>query len=177
METKLRRREILRQLQRGGRPITGGELAERMKVSRQAIVQDIAVLRAAGEEIIATSEGYIYLENGKKQGIIRAYLVRHDPERLEEELFLIVKAGGKVLDVSVEHPLYGELSGPLQLSSEEDVSAFISRIKKDSGKLLSNLTGGIHVHKVEAADEATQDKILDLLREKGFLFEQVSEKD
>ncbi|MDI3279982.1 MAG: HTH domain-containing protein, partial [Bacillota bacterium] len=45
MEAAKRRQEILALLLRRGSPVTGGELAQRFGVTRQVIVQDIALLR------------------------------------------------------------------------------------------------------------------------------------
>ncbi|MHA4790996.1 HTH domain-containing protein, partial [Klebsiella pneumoniae] len=56
-----RRALILQWLKENHRPMTGTELANKTNVSRQVIVQDISLLKARNEPIIATSQGYLYL--------------------------------------------------------------------------------------------------------------------
>ena len=55
-----RREEIMKMLVESSRAIKGTELASLFNVTRQIIVKDIAILRAAGNNIIATPDGYIY---------------------------------------------------------------------------------------------------------------------
>ena len=59
MDAKERRSAILQLLRSRTQPVTGGELAQLMGVSRQVIVQDVALLRTSGASIFATPEGYI----------------------------------------------------------------------------------------------------------------------
>jgi transcriptional regulator of NAD metabolism len=49
---------IVELLREGHRPITGSELSLSLGVSRQAIVNDMAILRAAGEPIDGSPQGY-----------------------------------------------------------------------------------------------------------------------
>lgn len=53
-----RRDELIRIMQESENPMTGTDLAQRFGVTRQVIVQDIAVLRAKGFAIVATPQGY-----------------------------------------------------------------------------------------------------------------------
>ena len=149
-------------------PMQGSEIAAHFRVSRQCVVQDVAILRAAGTEILATPQGYRLPENGLRS--VRAILAcRHAPERTEEELQILVDHGVHVLDVMVEHPLYGELRGPLMIRSRLDLQDFLNKVRQTKAMLLLSLTGGIHLHTVEAAREELITRARAKLRERGFL--------
>lgn len=163
-----RRRRIVATIRSHRGPLSGAELAKQLRVSRQCLVQDIAILRAAGEEIVATPRGYRLPENGKDSH--RAVLAcRHAPERTEEELQILVDHGVKVLDVIVEHPLYGELRGSLMLESRTDVQDFLKQVKATHAALLSSLTRGVHLHTVEASRPEMISRARAKLRQRGFL--------
>ncbi|ADQ07889.1 3H domain protein [Caldicellulosiruptor hydrothermalis 108] len=170
MRTEERRNKIIEILKNAKKAISGTELAKLFGVTRQVIVQDIAILRAKGIKILSAPQGYI-IDHTKENSIKRVFAVKHECERTEEELNLIVDNGGKVLDVIVEHPLYGELRGLLMLSSRYDVSKFMEFVKEGKAKLLSSLTGGVHLHTVEADSEEVLNRIQKILKEKGFLME------
>lgn len=145
-----RRRAIMDWMQSHGAPVRGGELAKHFRVSRQCLVQDVAILRAGGEEILATPRGYRLPEGGVRAH--RAILAcRHTWERTKEELEILVDHGVKILDVIVEHPLYGELRGSLMIESRADVDDFLDQVAVKHASLLSSLTHGIHLHTVEAS--------------------------
>jgi len=163
-----RRRQILEKLAQAGQPVTGAELAREAGVSRQVIVQDIALLRAGGSQILATPRGY-FLQDDAHTKCRRTYAVRHDQEGLEQELLIMVDQGGTVLDVVVEHPLYGEIRGLLMLSCREDVYGFVNNLKHSGALPLSSLTGGVHLHTVEAAGPEVLDKIAGRLAEANIL--------
>jgi len=149
-------------------PAQGGELARRFRVSRQCVVQDIAILRASGEEILATPQGYRLPEQGS--GAFRAILAcRHAPERTEEELQILVDYGVKILDVLVEHPVYGELRGALMIESRADLQDFLGSIRSTKAALLSSLTDGVHLHTVEASRQEMISRAKGKLRARGFL--------
>ena len=163
-----RRRRIVAWMRSHGAPIRGGELAKRFRVSRQCLVQDVAILRAAGEQILATPRGYRLPE--ERNHAHRAILAcRHDPERTEEELQILVDHGVKVVDVIVEHPLYGDLRGSLMIESRADVQDFLGQVKAAHASLLSTLTGGVHLHTVEAARPEMISRAKARLRARGFL--------
>ncbi len=163
-----RRRRIVGWMQRHGAPISGSELARRFHVSRQCLVQDIAILRASGEQIVATPRGYRLPESSPHPH--RAILAcRHAPERTEEELQILVDQGVKILDVIVEHPLYGELRGSLMLESRADVQDFLKRVRASHAALLSSLTGGVHLHTVEASRPEMISQAKARLGARGFL--------
>ena len=57
MEGDARRQELLRLISKSQKPISGTELAQTLHVSRQVIVQDVALLRASKYPIFATNRG------------------------------------------------------------------------------------------------------------------------
>lgn len=145
-----RREKLLSLLKRSKRPLSGTWLARKLGVSRQVIVQDVALLRAHGERVHSTPRGYIFSPN-LQGGTFRDVLaVRHEPRKTGEELYVLVDRGITVVDVVVEHPVYGELRGYLYLKSRRDVDLFLERVKRDKAPLLSVLTDGYHWHTVEA---------------------------
>lgn len=169
MKKEERRKGILELLGERKQPITGGDLATIFKVSRQVIVQDVALLRAEGHEILATPQGY-FLVGADRGGVQRKTLaVTHGPNELEQELNIIVDNGGRVVDVTVEHPLYGELKGFLMISSRQDVQAFLKELKKSGAAPLSLLTHGIHLHTVEALSQEALANIQKELEKAGYL--------
>ncbi|MCL5264051.1 MAG: transcription repressor NadR [Chloroflexi bacterium] len=164
-----RRNEILRILRDDHHSVTGSELATRLKVSRQVIVQDVAILRASGAEIVATPQGYVLPPQHESTTCTAVLACQHTREQTEDELTLMVDVGLRVIDVIVEHPLYGELKGLLMLDSREDVRAFICKMEETSAGLLSALTNGVHLHTVEAARPSTIQRAREELQKKGYL--------
>jgi len=163
-----RRRRMLDCIRAQRAPVRGDELARRFRVSRQCVVQDVAILRAGGKEILATPMGYRLPESSARAH--RAILAcRHAPERTQEELQILVDHGVKVLDVIVEHPIYGELRGSLMIESRADVEDFLRRVRSTSATLLSSLTRGVHLHTVEAARPQMIARAKARLRARGFL--------
>lgn len=158
MVGETRRREILKYISDSDRPVSGTKLAEIFQVSRQVIVQDIALLRAADCEILSTNRGYIC--HGAKKAV-RIFSVCHTDERIEEELNAVVDCGGTVVDVFVRHEIYGELRAPLQISSRRQVKQFLEDLKTGKSKPLTNITSGHHCHTISADSE----EILDLIEE------------
>ena len=77
--------------------------------------------------------------------------------------------GCTVLDVMVEHPVYGQLTGRLDLSSRYDVSEFIRKVSAHQARPLSDLTGGIHLHTLSCPGEAAWSRVLEALKQEGFL--------
>jgi len=163
-----RRQQILKWMRVHGDPIRGGELANRLRVSRQCLVQDVAILRAGGEEIVATPRGY-QLPRAKPKGYRAVLACQHKPEQTEEELQTLVDHGVRVLDVIVEHPIYGELRGALMLESRADVQDFLEQVRSSQAALLSALTGGVHLHTVEASRRDAISRAKTELRKRGIL--------
>lgn len=170
MNTEERRTKILKILKQSTRPVTGTHLAEQMGVSRQVIVQDMAVLRAAGEEILASPQGY-FLYYASVENYRSVVAVRHTPAQTEDELTALVDVGVEVVDVIVEHEIYGELRGMLHIASRQDVRQFVAQLNETGARLLSELTDGVHLHTLEArrADQLEQARAV--LRRRGYLIE------
>lgn len=59
MNGQLRREKIIDILSRSDKPVCGVALAKQLDVSRQVIVQDIALIRAADYDIYSTNRGYV----------------------------------------------------------------------------------------------------------------------
>jgi len=163
-----RRRRLLAWMRAKARPIPGNQLARQFHVSRQCLVQDVAILRAHGEEILSTPQGY-RLPSAEKAAHRSVIACQHPPERTEEELNVLVDHGVRVLDVIVEHPLYGELRGALMVESRTDVIDFARRWKKTKANLLSSLTRGVHLHTVEASKPQAIARAKAELHERGIL--------
>lgn len=161
-----RRRKIIKILDSSSNAVSGGNLACILGVSRQVIVQDIALLRAQNLEINSTNKGYI-INNTKTY--TREIKVKHSDEDIENELNTIVDLGGKIKDVSVYHDTYGKLSANLDIKSRHDVG--ILKEELDSGKStpLKNLTKDYHYHIIEAESKEILDLIESKLHKKGYL--------
>ncbi len=151
MDGRKRREAVAEYLAKAGAPVSAAVLAKEFAVSRQIIVGDVALLRAGGLEVAATPRGYVLPRRGA--GIVRTLACRHPSQLMEAELNAIVDQGCTVLDVIVEHPIYGQLTGPLQLSSRYDVGQFLDRCREESAAPLSLLTEGVHLHTVACPDE------------------------
>lgn len=170
MEGDVRRKKVLQLLNTANEPISGTLLAKEMGVSRQVIVQDVALLRARNKNILSTNKGYIiYSEN--KQMVTRTFPVKHSNEEIGDELSLIVEYGGKILDVVVEHEIYGQITVDLFINNKKDVDEFVEKLDQGNTTPLKELTGGIHFHTVEAGSEALLDVIEEKLKEKGYLID------
>jgi uncharacterized protein len=166
--TDRRRAAILEWMRANSSPVHGDKLARRFRVSRQCVVQDVAILRAGGQEILGTPRGYRLPDIPRNAH--RAILAcKHPPERTEEELNILADHGVKVLDVIVEHPVYGEIRGSLMLESRADVQDFLKKVASSHATLLSSLTDGVHLHTVEASRPEMIARAKEQLREHGFL--------
>lgn len=170
IDGKKRRELLLEQLKSSETPLTGASLARELKVSRQIIVGDIAILRAAGYDIYATPQGYILPDKKTDSNWIRATLAcRHGREQLEEELSIIIDNGGKVLDVVVEHAVYGEIKANLMLASRRELADFLAKITVGGDAPLSAITGGVHLHTIEVPSAKVLTAIEQELKNKGIL--------
>lgn len=145
MDTENRRNAVLEKLCSSKKPLTGAVLAREFAVSRQIIVGDIAILRARGSNVYATPQGYLIpAENGKALRVTIA--CKHSGAELEQELIIFVEEGAQVIDVIVEHPIYGEIKANLMLNNLFDVRGFIGKLNKTQAEPLSIITGGVHLH-------------------------------
>lgn len=170
MNGSQRREQIVRQIQESKEPVSGKKLAELYSVSRQVIVQDIALIRTAGYDIISTNRGYIL---NTQKAISRVFKVQHTDEQTEEELYEIVDLGGCVENVMANHRVYGHMEAPLGIHSRRKAAAFIEDIKSGKSSPLKNITSNYHYHTVSAESEEILDEIEEMLRAKGFLIEAV----
>lgn len=169
MNSAQRREEILRWLTDAAAPVSASALAGELGVSRQIVVGDVALLRAAGTQIDATPRGYQLHPKAKGYTGILACAHR-TAEEMRTELYTVVDQGGVVVDVAVENPLYGELRGNLNLASRYDVDNFIQQAAETPECLLSRMTGGVHLHTLRCPDEATFRRVRDALDALGLLY-------
>ena len=170
MNAKERRMAILNELKGANEPVSATVLAKKFRVSRQIVVGDVALLRASGEAVLSTPRGYL-LDRGEP-GLVRAIVCRHDAAGMERELNIMVDHGCTVLDVVVEHPVYGQLSGQLALSNRYDVAEFIRKVAENGAKPLSTITEGIHLHTLSCPDESAFERVREALAGEGFLVEE-----
>ena len=168
MEGKERRDRIIEILKESDEPLSGTALALQLKVSRQIIVQDIALLRAVNKNILSTNKGYLYFEPDEHM-CTRIFHVRHTDEQIEDELNTFVDLGGRILDVIVEHEVYGQITADLRINNRRDVKEFLIKISSDKSRPLKLLTNGFHYHTVEADSEEVLEEIEKELLKKGYL--------
>lgn len=166
MKADERRKAIASFLLSEQRPIPGGVLADRFQVSRQIIVQDIAVLKASGYEILSTHHGYMVQASPFVQ---RVFKVFHSKKDTEEELSCIVGLGGTVVDVFVRHKVYGKIEATLNIGSEPQIKQFIEGVRSGKSTELMDITGGYHYHTVRAESEAVLDRIAQALNDRNYL--------
>ncbi|WP_026889735.1 transcription repressor NadR [Clostridium beijerinckii] len=162
-----RREAIIKLLMESNEPLKGSLIANRYSVTRQVIVKDIAILRAKGKSIIATPDGYIINANSDKAKAIIA--VTHTEDEMFDELSIVIKYGGMIEDVVVEHPLYGEIKGMLMIKNYNELNKFIERYEEQKAKLLSALTNGVHLHTIAAETQDDIDLIILELKKNNFI--------
>ncbi|MCI8525793.1 MAG: transcription repressor NadR [Oscillospiraceae bacterium] len=166
----VQRREQIAALLSSRKPLTGTELARQLGVSRQVIVQDVALMRAEDKNILSTNKGYLLYHSSDCDGSCRrVFYVRHTTEQVRDELLCIVELGGRVLDVSVEHELYGQIRADLLINTRQDAEEFCQRLSTSSGEPLKVLTRDCHYHTIAAPSERLLDVIAAELDRKGFL--------
>ena len=171
MNGEERRQQILADLTEANSVINATMLAEKLGVTRQVIVADIALLRAAGHAIRAEHRGYVLdKSNGE---ILKKIVCRHPKDKVAEEFYAVVDNGGKVVDVQIEHMLYGTISTNLSICSRYDADEFIRQANATGASHLADLTGGRHIHTISVKDEETYDRIVKKLKELGVLIEEV----
>ena len=166
MNAKERREKILKHLEAQKDVISATALSKIMGVSRQVIVNDIAFLRAEGNEILSFARGY---QIERKTVCERAFKLLHSDDDVEKELNLIVDLGGTVVDVFVYHRSYGLIRARMDIKSRLDVTSFLNDIKTGKSSLLKNVTSGYHYHTIRADSEKALDLIEKSLNENGFL--------
>ncbi len=168
MDGEQRREEILKLLKEETKPISGTYLSKHFIVSRQVIVQDVALLRASGYDILATARGYILNQDAPNM-LQRVIWVKHTHDEAEDELNIIIDNGGRLRNVIIMHPIYGELVANLMIKTRREVKQFINRLQETKANTLLSLTEGMHMHTIEASSEEELDIIEEELNNKGYL--------
>lgn len=185
-KSEARRASLLDALRSADAPVSGGQLANTLNVSRQIIVQDIALLREAGANIVATTKGYVLAntaqttaqamaQNAAEQPAAaldepaRTFKLHHEVEQTREELQTIIALGGRVHNVSISHRAYGRITAPLEIADQADIERFINDIESGKSSPLSTATSGYHYHLVSAPSTEALEAIGRALADKGFL--------
>lgn len=166
MKAENRRKEIAAHLMAAENPVSGSELSAMFGVSRQIIVQDISLLKAAGFEILSTHQGYVVKKSPWAEKVFK---LKHSNTETEEELNLIVDLGGTVYDVFVWHKAYGKVQAKLNIFSRLQVKQFIEAVRTGKSSELMNITGGYHYHTIRAESEEILRNIEKALNDKGFI--------
>ena len=167
MKSEERRNLIITMLEENDTSISATSLANKFNVTRQIIVADIALLRATGYSIIADNKGYKL--NTINTDLIKRIVVQHTKDDVNNEFYAIVDNGAKVLDVVVEHPVYGKISVELNISSRYEADEFVTKLDETNSNPLSLLTQGIHIHTIEVPNEQAFERIKNKLSELGIL--------
>lgn len=188
-KAEARRASLLDALRSADAPVSGGQLANTLNVSRQIIVQDIALLREAGANIVATTKGYVLADtaqtaaqnatqtmaqNAEQPAAVldepaRTFKLHHEVEQTREELQTIIALGGRVHNVSISHRAYGRITAPLEIADQADIERFINDIESGKSSPLSTATSGYHYHLVSAPSNEALEAIGRALADKGFL--------
>ena len=168
MHAEERRTKLLEMLQDRDEYQNAAGLAGQLGVSRQIIVSDVAILRERGWDIISTPRGYL-LDDRSDWGYSGTVACRHDGEGVRKEFYIIVDNGGAVIDISVEHPIYGQITARLDIRSRYEADLFIERCREEKAVLLSSLTDGLHLHRVGVQRREDFLRIRSQLKEAGIL--------
>ena len=189
-KSEARRASLLDALRSADAPVSGGQLANTLSVSRQIIVQDIALLREAGANIVATTKGYVLADtaqtsaqnatqtmtqNAAEQPAMRldeparTFKLHHEVDQTRDELQTIIALGGRVHNVSISHRAYGRITAPLEIAGQADIERFINDIESGKSSPLSTATSGYHYHLVSAPSDEALESIGRALADKGFL--------
>lgn len=166
MTGDLRRSRILKELSNSDQAIPARKFADLFDLSRQVIVGDVALLRAEGHPIVATNKGYLIKE--ETDGLLKKYLaMNHQKNETRLELETFVKHGVIVESVTVEHPVYGEITGYLNIKTKEDIESFLNH----EPELLSALTQGIHIHTILCSNKENYEAVKKDLARKDLLYQ------
>lgn len=167
-----RRTAVMDYLKTKSKPVSGTELAKHFGVSRQIIVQDIALLRAENRDILSTNKGYmLFHPQDKRNGCTAVIMVRHTAAQTLEEMQSIVDFGGSMLNVSIDHDLYGQIQVDLVINDMHDAREFCDKMNRSKSKPLKELTEDYHYHTIQAPSEKALELIKQELRDKGMLME------
>ncbi|MGI6590559.1 MAG: transcription repressor NadR [Eggerthellaceae bacterium] len=163
-----RRKMILNALRETEKPLSGETLGKAAHVSRQVVVQDIALLRTEGYPIVSTNRGYLMSLPHRRMRVLKCH---HTVDETEDELTIIVDLGGEVVDVVVNHRVYGKMSAMLNIKNRRDVKHYMDNIRSGKSSPLMLVTSGYHFHHIAADSEEALDEIEAALRERGYLAE------
>ena len=166
MSGEERRGKIIQALKNSDKAVSATTLAKEFDVSRQVIVQDVALLRANGKNIFSTNRGYLIQED---EETTRVFKVQHEDDEVEKELTTIVDLGGTVEDVFVYHKVYGVLRAEMNIKSRMDIRNYMEEIRSGKSSLLKNVTSGYHYHTVRAERVEILDMIQEELQKKALL--------
>ena len=166
MSGEERRGKIIQALKNSDKAVSATTLAKEFDVSRQVIVQDVALLRANGKNIFSTNRGYLIQED---EETTRVFKVQHEDDVVEKELTTIVDLGGTLEDVFVYHKVYGVLRAEMNIKSRMDIRNYMEEIRSGKSSLLKNVTSGYHYHTVRAERVEILDMIQEELQKKGLL--------
>nr|MBQ8245059.1 transcription repressor NadR [Oscillospiraceae bacterium] len=170
MTGETRRMQLLQLLQEQDTPISGTALAKAFSVSRQVIVQDIALMRAENRQILSTNKGYLYRREGSENTQPkRVFYVRHTTDQVLEEFMTVIELGGRILDVAVEHEIYGQIRVDLLIETAQDARSFAEKLSACRDNPLKVLTDDCHYHTVAAPSEKLLELIEAELQAKGYL--------
>lgn len=173
LDGNARRTAILVFLERQTGPVSGSELSRQFGVSRQVIVQDIALLRAENRNILSTNKGYVLFHPQEKHtGYTTVISVKHTAEQVLDEMLSIVEYGGSMLDVFIDHDLYGQIRANLVINDVDDAAEFCHKLSRNGSPTLKELTEGCHYHTISAPSEKVLNLIRRELQEKGILGEE-----
>lgn len=165
-----RRNKILQRLQETDIPLSGTALAKEFHVSRQIIVQDIALMRAENNGILSTNKGYLLRsEKTDFSQPKRVFYVKHSMKQVLDEFQTVIELGGKILDVAVEHEIYGQIRVDLFIENAADATDFYEKLLNCRDNPLNVLTDNCHYHTVTAPSEKLLDLIENELRCKHML--------
>nr|WP_205010055.1 transcription repressor NadR [Streptococcus loxodontisalivarius] len=170
MKADQRRQMILENLSGSNQPISASKLAELLGVSRQIIVGDVALLRANGQDILSTPRGYLFSQALPLSHYLGKIVCQHSKEETAQELAIIIEEGAVLVDVEVEHPVYGMLTAPLNIGKKSDADHFLTKMSSSQAELLSTLTQGVHLHTLSCRDQAHFEAVRSRLDSEGFLY-------
>lgn len=157
-----RRQQLIAQLEQSTTPITATQLAKQYRVTRQIIVGDIALLRASGYDILATTRGYLLSQHaGTHTTRYRAKIAfQHTATEMATEMRTILMNGGHIETLEVEHPVYGMITVSLNIRTLSELETFLTQFQQQNTELLSSLTNGIHLHQISCDSKQQFDTMI-----------------
>ena len=111
-----------------------------------------------------------YVLQKERSSHTKTIACRHNDDNLLKELYIVVDNGCAVLDVTVEHPVYGQILGQLQIFSRYDADQFAKKLGENSAPPLCALTNGVHLHTIQYQHEDDFHRVMEQLEKEGILF-------